>query len=101
MPAAGDTAEPWPKGTLATAKQGFSDMFTWKQRTQVYNDYGESHFVWQNPEKPKNPFKLFAQLSAKGWLFFIVGFFAWTGRIIIIICFFSSLTNSSRCLRLP
>lgn len=78
MPEVGETAEAWPKGTLATAKQSFGDLFRWKQRTQITNDYGESHFVWQNPEPLVNPIKLFGQLTAKAWLFFIVGLAAWT-----------------------
>jgi MFS family permease len=78
MVQAGETADPWPRGTLATAKQGVRDLFRWKQRTQITNDYGESHFVWQDPEPLVNPFKLFGQLTAKAWLFFIVGLLAWT-----------------------
>ncbi|KPI37736.1 Carboxylic acid transporter-like protein [Cyphellophora attinorum] len=78
MPEHGEPAEAWPRGTFATAKQSFGDLFRWKQRTQITNDYGESHFVWQNPEPLKNPISLFGQLTAKAWLFFIVGLLAWT-----------------------
>lgn len=73
----GEAADPWPRGTLATAKQGLRDLFRWKQRTQITNDYGESTFVWQDPEPLQNPIKLFGQLTAKAWLFFIVGLAAW------------------------
>lgn len=42
------------------------------------NEYGESRTEWQSPPPLKNPIGLFMQLSARGWLFFIVGFCAWT-----------------------
>jgi hypothetical protein len=71
-------ADPIAKGTLATAKQSLRDLFIWKQRVVVTNDYGESTTVWQTPEPLKNPISLLAQLGAKDWLFFLVGFFAWT-----------------------
>ncbi|OAK94129.1 carboxylic acid transport protein [Phaeosphaeriaceae sp. SRC1lsM3a] len=71
-------ADPLAKGTFATAKQSFRDLFIWKQRVVVRNDYGEEHCEWQDPEPLKNPFSLFAQLRLKDWLYFIVGFLAWT-----------------------
>lgn len=71
-------ADPLAKGTLATAKQGLKDLFTWDQRVVVRNEYGEEHCEWQKPEPLKNPISLFAQLSLKDWLYFIVGFLAWT-----------------------
>lgn len=72
-----EPAEPIVKGTFATAKQSFGDLFKWKQRVEVTNEYGESIYVWQAPAPLKNPISLFAQLSAKDWLFFLVGFSAW------------------------
>ncbi|KAH8716729.1 carboxylic acid transport protein [Phaeosphaeriaceae sp. PMI808] len=71
-------ADPLAKGTFATAKQGLKDLFVWDQRVVVRNDYGEEHCEWQKPEPLKNPITLFAQLSLKDWLYFIVGFLAWT-----------------------
>lgn len=71
-------ADPLAKGTLATAKQGFKDLFIWDQRVVVRNDYGEEHCEWQKPEPLKNPISLFAQLKLKDWLYFLVGFLAWT-----------------------
>jgi putative sialic acid transporter len=71
-------ADPLAKGTFATAKQGLKDLFVWRQRVVVTNDYGEEHCEWQSPEPLKNPISLFAQLGLKDWLYFIVGFLAWT-----------------------
>jgi len=71
-------ADPLAKGTFATAKQGLKDLFVWDQRIVVRNDYGEEHCEWQKPEPLKNPISLFAQLGLKDWLYFIVGFLAWT-----------------------
>jgi putative sialic acid transporter len=73
-----EPADPIAKGTLATAKQSFADLFRWKQRVVVTNEFGETHIEWQSPEPLKNPFTLFAQLSARDWLFFLVGLAAWT-----------------------
>lgn len=73
-----EPADDLAKGTLATAKQSFRDLFIWKQRVVVSNDYGETRCEWQQPEPWKNPFSLMAQLSAKDWVFFIVGWLAWT-----------------------
>jgi hypothetical protein len=71
-------ADPLAKGTIATAKQGLKDLFVWDQRVVVRNDYGEEHCEWQKPEPLKNPITLFAQLGWKDWLYFVVGFLAWT-----------------------
>jgi hypothetical protein len=71
-------ADPLAKGTIPTAKQALKDLFIWDQRVVVRNDYGEEHCEWQKPEPLKNPISLFAQLSLKDWLYFIVGFLAWT-----------------------
>ena len=73
-----EPADPIVKGTVATAKQSFRDLFIWKQRTAITNDYGETHCVWRSPEPLQNPFKLFAMLNFKAWSFFIVGLAAWT-----------------------
>jgi putative sialic acid transporter len=73
-----EPADPIAKGTFATAKQAWSDLFKWKQRVVVTNEAGETYTEWQSPEPMKNPISLLAQLSAKDWLFFVVGFAAWT-----------------------
>ena len=73
-----EPADPIAKGILPTAKQSLKDLFIWKQRVVVRNDYGEEHTEWQSPEPLKNPITLFAQLSAKDWLYFVVGFLSWT-----------------------
>ncbi|KAF2795119.1 carboxylic acid transport protein [Melanomma pulvis-pyrius CBS 109.77] len=77
MASTNEPADPIAKGTIATAKQSLRDLFIWKQRVVVTNDFGETYTEWQSPEPLKNPFTLFAQLSAKDWVFFIVGFLAW------------------------
>ncbi|ORY13900.1 carboxylic acid transport protein [Clohesyomyces aquaticus] len=78
MATTNEPADPIAKGVLATAKQSWSDLFKWKQRVVVTNEFGETHTEWQSPEPLKDPFSLLAQLGAKDWLFFIVGFAAWT-----------------------
>lgn len=78
MESTGREAEPIAKGILASARQSFRDLFRWEQRVQITNEYGEYRTEWQKPLPLRNPFSLFAQLSPTGWLFFIVGFAAWT-----------------------
>jgi hypothetical protein len=78
MSTTNEPADPVAKGILPTAKQGLKDLFIWKQRVVVTNDFGEEHTEWQSPEPLKNPVSLFAQLHAKDWLYFIVGFCAWS-----------------------
>lgn len=73
-----EPAEPIPDGIIATAKQSFGDLFRWKQRVVVTNESGETHAEWQAPEPIQNPISLLMQLGARDWLFFLVGFFAWT-----------------------
>lgn len=73
-----EPADPIARGIIPTAKQAWKDLFIWKQRVVVTNDYGEEHTEWQTPEPLKNPITLFAQLSAKDWLYFVVGFASWT-----------------------
>ncbi|EQK97905.1 hypothetical protein G6O67_003101 [Ophiocordyceps sinensis] len=73
-----EPADDLAKGIFATAKQSLRDLFVWKQRVALSNEYGETRCEWRQPDPIQNPFSLFAQLSAKDWLFFIVGFCAWT-----------------------
>ncbi|KAK0720162.1 major facilitator superfamily domain-containing protein [Lasiosphaeris hirsuta] len=73
-----EPADPIAKGILATARQSWSDLFTWKQRVVVSNAYGETTAEWARPAPLRNPFSLLAQLSGRDWLFFIVGFAAWS-----------------------
>lgn len=73
-----EPAEPIPDGIWATAKQSFGDLFKWKQRVAVTNEYGETHAEWQEPEPLKNPVSLFMQLGPRDWLFFLVGLISWT-----------------------
>ncbi|KAG5923012.1 hypothetical protein E4U53_003611 [Claviceps sorghi] len=71
-------ADPLAVGIVATARQSFRDLFIWRQRVVLSNEYGETRCEWREPDRFVNPFSLFAQLSAKNWLFFIVGFLSWT-----------------------
>ncbi|GAB1209730.1 hypothetical protein APSETT445_008511 [Aspergillus pseudonomiae] len=59
-------------------QQAWGDLFKWKQRVVVTNEYGETRTEWQEPDPIKNPISLFAQLSARDWVFFLVGLTAWT-----------------------
>ena len=74
----GEPADPIVKGTFATAKQSFGDLFKWKQRTAITNDDGETYCEWRKPEPLRNPISLFMMLNAKAWAFFVVGLAAWT-----------------------
>ncbi|KAI5461939.1 major facilitator superfamily domain-containing protein [Mariannaea sp. PMI_226] len=74
----GEPADPLVKGIIPTAKQALLDLFIWKQRVVVTNEHGETATEWRDPDPIKNPISLMAQLSAKDWIFFIVGFCAWT-----------------------
>lgn len=71
-------ADDLAKGVIPTAKQSLRDLFIWNKRVVVSNAYGETRCEWHKPDKLKNPISLFAQLSAKDWLFFLVGLLAWT-----------------------
>lgn len=73
-----EPADPVAKGTLATAKQSWRDLFTFKQRVVVTDHLGQTTTEWARPIPLKNPVSLLAQLSARDWLFFIVGFAAWS-----------------------
>lgn len=77
MPAENEPAE-LVKGVRATAKQAWGDLFIWKQRVVITNEHGESHGEWRSPPPLRNPISLFMLLSAKDWLYFLVGLFAWT-----------------------
>lgn len=72
-----EPADPIAKGVLATAKQSWHDLFNWNQRVVVTNELGETSTEWARPVPLRNPISLLAQLSARNWLFFIVGFLAW------------------------
>jgi MFS family permease len=76
--ATNEPADPVVKGTRATAKQAFGDLFKWKQRVVVTNELGEEYAEWQSPPPLINPIALLRMLSAKDYLYFFVGFFAWT-----------------------
>ncbi|KAL6245135.1 hypothetical protein RBB50_007910 [Rhinocladiella similis] len=73
-----EPADPIVRGTFATAKQSWADLFRWKQRVAVTNEHGETYCEWQSPRPLRNPISLFAQLSARDWIFFLVGLAAWT-----------------------
>jgi MFS family permease len=79
MESTGKHADPVAKGAWATAKQSWRDLFTWEQRIVVtHPETGDTHTEWARPIPLRNPVSLMAQLSARGWLFFLVGFAAWT-----------------------
>ncbi|KAF1979051.1 carboxylic acid transport protein-like protein [Bimuria novae-zelandiae CBS 107.79] len=78
MSTTNEPADPIVRGILPTAKQSLKDLFIWKQRVVVRNEYGEEHTEWQDPEPLRNPISLFAQLGARDWVYFIVGFLSWT-----------------------
>lgn len=73
-----EPADPVAKGVIPTAIQSIRDLFTWKQRVVVTNEQGETSCEWAKPVPLKNPISLLAMLSAKDWVFFLVGFSAWT-----------------------
>ncbi|KAI0810087.1 carboxylic acid transport protein [Xylaria sp. FL0064] len=73
-----EPADPIAKGIIPTARQSLADLFKWKQRVVVTNELGEAHTEWQAPSPLQNPVSLMAQLTARDWVFFFVGWFAWT-----------------------
>ncbi|KZZ97433.1 carboxylic acid transport protein [Moelleriella libera RCEF 2490] len=77
-PREAEPADPLAQGIVATARQSIRDLFVWRQRVVLSNEYGETRCEWRDPDRFINPISLFAQLSAKNWLFFLVGFFSWT-----------------------
>jgi MFS family permease len=78
MTSTNSPADPVAQGVIPTAKQAWSDLFKWKQRVVVTNHIGETTAEWQDPPKWRNPISLMAQLSAMNWVFFVVGFAAWS-----------------------
>ncbi|KAJ0417474.1 major facilitator superfamily domain-containing protein [Aspergillus carlsbadensis] len=78
MSSRNEPADLIPDGILATAKQSWGDLFRWRQRVVITNEQGETYAEWQDPEPFKNPISLFMLLSARDWLFFLVGLAAWT-----------------------
>lgn len=78
MESTGEAADPVAKGTFRTAKQSFRDLFRWRQRVSIINHDGETAAEWAVPRPLKNPISLLAMLSGKDWLYFIVGFAAWS-----------------------
>lgn len=77
MPSNNEPAEPVADGILAVAVQSFKDLFRWKMRVEVLNEYGEKRAEWQDPPPLRNPISLCMELSLRDWIFFAVGFFAW------------------------
>ncbi|KAF4120732.1 MFS transporter, SHS family, lactate transporter [Geosmithia morbida] len=71
-------ADPLAKGVIPTAKQSLHDLFVWRQRVVLTNDYGETVCLWKDPDPIRNPISLMGQLTAKGWIFFLCGLSAWT-----------------------
>ncbi|KAK1835757.1 general substrate transporter [Podospora conica] len=76
----GKPAAPIAKGILPTAKQSLRDLFIFNQRVAVPSTHGgpSTAAEWMRPAPLRNPISLLAQLSARDWLFFVVGFAAWT-----------------------
>ncbi|KAH0594539.1 hypothetical protein MHUMG1_07890 [Metarhizium humberi] len=77
-PRENEPADALAKGIIPTAKQSLKDLFIWRQRVVLSNEYGETRCEWRDPDRFVNPISLMAQLSAKNWLFFLVGFLSWT-----------------------
>ncbi|KAK4446621.1 major facilitator superfamily domain-containing protein [Podospora aff. communis PSN243] len=71
-------AAPIAQGTWVTARQAFGDLFIWEQRMEVTDASGQKRTEWARPIPLKNPISLMAQLSARDWVYFIVGLSAWT-----------------------
>lgn len=71
-------ADPIATGIISTAKKSWLDLFVWHQRTTIFLDGEKTKCEWIAPEPLQNPINLFRKLSARDWLFFIVGFLAWT-----------------------
>ncbi|KAM7187169.1 Major facilitator superfamily domain containing protein [Naviculisporaceae sp. PSN 640] len=79
MESTGRAADPIAKGVFATARQSFRDLFTFSQRITVTDPRTNAERTeWARPRPLRNPISLLAQLSARDWLFFIVGFLAWS-----------------------
>lgn len=79
MESTGRPADPIAKGILPTARQSFRDLFTFAQRVAVTDPRTNIETTeWARPRPLRNPISLLVQLSARDWLFFIVGFLAWS-----------------------
>ena len=78
METTNEVADPIARGWRNTARQSIRDLFIWKQRVAITNEDGETETRWAKPLPLKNPVSLMAQLSLKNWIFFLVGFAAWT-----------------------
>ncbi|SMR51369.1 unnamed protein product [Zymoseptoria tritici ST99CH_1E4] len=78
MESTGREASPMAKGIIPCAKQSFLDLFRWEQRAEIRNEDGEVRTEWQRPLPLRNPISLLMQLSLQNWIFFIVGFCAWS-----------------------
>ena len=76
MATANEPADPIVKGIIPTARQSISDLFKWKQRVVVMNDYGESQCEWQTPSKLENPISLMAQLGARDVSYLLICYIA-------------------------
>ncbi|KAF9004971.1 MFS general substrate transporter [Hymenopellis radicata] len=63
---------------LTKAKNNVADLFRWKTRVHVIDIHGNETVEWQSPKPLQNPISLFGKLTALNWLFFLVGFAAWT-----------------------
>jgi MFS family permease len=75
-----EQADPVAKGVIATAKQSWHDLFTFKQRIVVATGpHGEALATeWARPAPLQNPIRQLATLTPRAWLFFLVGLAAWT-----------------------
>ncbi|KAJ8072545.1 hypothetical protein PM082_016104 [Marasmius tenuissimus] len=73
-----ELAEPVSKSGLPSPGQAFGDLFRWKRRVEVIDEHGTVRTEWRDPDTFINPFSLMAQLTFKDWVFFLVGFAAWT-----------------------
>ncbi|CCU80891.1 unnamed protein product [Blumeria hordei] len=71
-------ADPIGTGIISTARQSWLDLFHWHHRVTTVLDGEKTKCEWVAPEPLQNPITLFRKLSARDWLFFIVGFLAWT-----------------------
>lgn len=66
------------KDLILSARKSWNDLFVWKYRDTVHDDLDQLEDIWVTPEPLKNPITLLGQLSVYNWLFFAVGFLAWT-----------------------
>ncbi|PFH63103.1 hypothetical protein XA68_18240 [Ophiocordyceps unilateralis] len=69
-----EPADDLAQGVVATARQSWQDLFTLRQRIVLSTP---PSCAWRHAAPIGNPIRLLAQLSARGWLFFLVGLGAW------------------------